>query len=208
MNKINYQKEFEKIVNTFNGHKPNLLLHSCCAPCSSYVLEYLSNFFNITVFFYNPNINVETEYQKRKEEQKRFIKEFSNNEISFIEGDYDIQEFYTAIKGDELKGEGSIRCKKCYTFRLEKTAILAKEKKYDYFCTTLSISPLKNSQIINKIGLTLEEKYQIPWLKSDFKKKNGYKRSIELSCEYSLYRQNYCGCSFSKIESENKNREN
>jgi predicted adenine nucleotide alpha hydrolase (AANH) superfamily ATPase len=201
MNKINYQKETDKIINNLNGDAPTLLLHSCCAPCSSYTLEYLSNYFNITVFYYNPNISPKEEFDKRLAEQKRFIASLpAKHKINFIEGEYDYNDFLAIAKGYEDIPEGGERCFRCYKMRLEESAKLAKDKGYDYFCTTLSISPLKNSQKINEIGFELAEKYGVKWLPSDFKKREGYKRSIELSKEYDLYRQNFCGCVYSKNE--------
>lgn len=203
MDKINYQKQTDKIIEDIekSGNVPKLLLHSCCAPCSSYTLEYLSNYFEITVFYYNPNISPEKEFNKRLREQKRLIEEFpSKHNIKLICGDYCYDDFLELAKGYENIPEGGERCFRCYRMRLEKTAKLAKELGFDYFCTTLSISPLKNSQKINKIGFETAEKFCVKWLPSDFKKKEGYKRSIELSREYNLYRQNFCGCIFSKEE--------
>lgn len=203
--KRNYQKELESILleNTSEQKVPTLLLHSCCAPCSSYVLEYLSEFFRITVFYYNPNIYPEQEYGKRVEEQKSLIERMSAvNPISFEEGRYDKERFYRMAKGLEKEKEGGERCFRCYELRLREAAKLAKEKGFDYFTTTLTISPLKNAQKLNAIGEKLAEEYGIGWLPSDFKKKDGYKRSVELSREYGLYRQDYCGCVFSKRERE------
>lgn len=195
--KTNYQLVLDKILENINGE--TLLLHSCCAPCSSYVLEYLSNYFKITVFYYNPNISPEEEYIKRKEEQKRFIKNLKTKyKVEYIEDSYDNDKFLEISKGLEDDIEGGNRCFKCYNLRLEKTARLAKEKGFDYFGTTLTVSPYKNSSKLNEIGETLQDKYNVKYLFSDFKKKNGYKRSIELSREYNLYRQDYCGCEFSK----------
>lgn len=203
--KINYQNKLEEILNNLNG-TPTLLLHSCCAPCSSYCLEYLSNFFKITIFYYNPNIDDINEFNKRIEEQKRLISLLNTpNKIEFIEGNYDNEEFKKISKGLEEEKEGGSRCIKCYYLRLNKTAELAKKLNYDYFTTTLSISPYKNASKLNEIGEILEKKYQVNYLYSDFKKKNGYKRSIELSKKYNLYRQDYCGCIYSKIESEKRN---
>ncbi len=195
--KTNYQLVLDKILENINGE--TLLLHSCCAPCSSYVLEYLSNYFKITVFYYNPNISPEEEYIKRKEEQKRFIKNLKTKyKVEYIEDSYDNDKFLEISKGLESDIEGGNRCFKCYNLRLEKTARLAKEKRFDYFGTTLTVSPYKNSNKLNEIGESLQDKYNVKYLFSDFKKKNGYKRSIELSREYNLYRQDYCGCEFSK----------
>lgn len=202
MNKINYQKELDKITDSLNGDVPKLFLHSCCAPCSSYTLEYLSNYFDITVYYFNPNISPKAEFDKRYAEQKRLIEALpSKHPIKLVCGEYDYNDFLKIAKGYENVPEGGERCFRCYRMRLESTAKLAKEQRFDYFCTTLSISPLKNSQKINEIGYEVAEKYGIKWLPSDFKKKEGYKRSIELSREYQLYRQNFCGCVFSK---ENK----
>lgn len=203
--KINYQNKLEEILNSLKG-TPTLLLHSCCAPCSSYCLEYLSKFFKITIFYYNPNIDDIDEFNKRIEEQKRLISLLNTpNKIEFIEGVYDNDEFKKISKGLEEEKEGGSRCIKCYYLRLSKTALLAKKLNYDYFTTTLSISPYKDANKLNEIGALLENKYQVNYLYSDFKKKNGYKRSIELSKKYNLYRQDYCGCIYSKIESEKRN---
>lgn len=201
MNKINYQKETDSVIESLNGTVPTLLLHSCCAPCSSYTLEYLSRYFSITVFYFNPNISPKAEFDKRFAEQKRLIETLpSENKISLICGDYNYDEFLNVARGYESVPEGGERCFRCYRMRLEKTAELAKQNGFDYFCTTLSISPLKNSQKINEIGFNVAEKYDVKWLPSDFKKREGYKRSIELSREYDLYRQNFCGCVFSKSQ--------
>jgi hypothetical protein len=199
MNKINYQKELDKIIERIDqSNPPTLCLHSCCAPCSSYTLEYLSEFFNITVFYFNPNISPKSEFDKRFSEQQRFINAISpRHEIKLLQGEYNHDEFLDIAKGYEGAPEGGERCMRCYRMRLQRTAQLAKEQGFDYFCTTLSISPLKNSQRINEIGFEVAEKYGIKWLPSDFKKREGYKRSIELSKEYNLYRQNFCGCVFS-----------
>ena len=198
---MNYQKELDKLLIKLKKEErvPTLLLHCCCAPCSSYVLEYLSEYFKITVFFYNPNINPESEYTKRILELQRLIASMNlKHPVSFIAGQYDSERFYEMAKGLEKVPEGGERCFRCYRLRMEEAAILAKEGGYDYFTTTLSISPLKNAGKINEIGEELSEIYGVSHLPSDFKKKNGYKRSIELSHEYHLYRQNYCGCVFSK----------
>ncbi|WP_271813212.1 epoxyqueuosine reductase QueH [Clostridium beijerinckii] len=203
MNKINYQKELDSLIENLvkNEEVPTLLLHSCCAPCSSYVLEYLSQYFKITIFFYNPNIYPMEEYTRRVAEQKGLISEMKvKNEIRFIEGKYDTESFYKVTKGLEEEKEGGVRCFNCYELRLNEATIMAKEKGYDYFTTTLSISPHKNSAKLNEIGKKLSEKYGVKYLYSDFKKKEGYKRSIELSKQYKLYRQDYCGCVFSKNE--------
>lgn len=201
MNKVNYQIETDKIINSLDEKVPTLLLHSCCAPCSSYTLEYLSRHFEITVFYYNPNISPVEEFEKRLNEQERFINSFpAKNKISLVAGEYNYSDFLEIAKGYEDCREGGERCFRCYRLRLEKTAQLAKNNGFDYFCTTLSISPLKNSQKLNEIGIELGKKYGVAWLPSDFKKREGYKRSIELSREYDLYRQNFCGCAFSKRE--------
>lgn len=201
MNKINYQNKTDSVIESLNGTVPALLLHSCCAPCSSYTLEYLSRYFSITVFYFNPNISPKAEFDKRFAEQKRLIEALpAENKISLICGDYNYDEFLNIARGYESVPEGGERCFRCYRMRLEKTAELAKQKGFDYFCTTLSISPLKNSQKINEIGFDVAEKYGVKWLPSDFKKREGYKRSIELSREYDLYRQNFCGCVFSKSQ--------
>lgn len=207
MNKRNYQRELDALLTDIEKeHKvPRLFLHSCCAPCSSYVLEYLSEYFEITVFFYNPNISLEEEYRKRVEEIKRLVREMKfAHSVHIEEGSYDPQVFYEMVKGMEKLPEGGERCFKCYRLRMEEAAKAARDGGYDYFTTTLSISPLKNAQKINEIGEELAEIYGVAHLPSDFKKKNGYKRSIELSHEYDLYRQNYCGCVFSKREQEGK----
>lgn len=198
--KENYSNKCEEILKNLNGQK-KLLLHSCCGPCSSYVITYLMNYFDITILYYNPNIYPYEEYLKRKEEQIKVIDELnkiSKNTISILDCDYDNSKYEEEIKGFEKEPERGKRCEICYNLRMEKTAILAQKKGYDYFCTTLSVSPYKNANLINKIGENLEEKYQVKWLYSDFKKKDGYKKSIELSNKYNLYRQDYCGCIYSK----------
>ena len=199
--KVNFQKKLEERIaeEAKAGRVPRLLLHSCCAPCSSYVLEYLSAFFLITVFYYNPNISPKEEYEARTAEQKRLISELpTKNQVTFLEGRYEPELFYKTVKGLEDCKEGQERCTKCFELRLSEAARIAKEGSFDYFTTTLSISPLKDANRLNAIGKVMAEKYGIPYLFSDFKKKNGYKRSIELSAVYHLYRQNYCGCVFSK----------
>ena len=244
-NKINYQKELEKVLDKEKEHVPTLLLHSCCAPCSSYVLEYLAQYFSITVFYYNPNIYPEAEYEKRVEEQQRLIREMNEqnqlahdeirrpenqqnaaegaealctddrqekkasgqnikeyHEIRFLAGRFDPQEFYQAVKGLEKIPEGGERCHACFRLRLAEAAKIAKEGNYDYVTTTLTISPLKNAEALNAIGREAADACGTTWLSSDFKKKNGYRRSVELSAEYGLYRQDYCGCVFSKQERE------
>lgn len=231
-NQVNYQKELDKVLANLGEQRPTLLLHSCCAPCSSYVLEYLRQYFQITVFYYNPNISFEEEYRKRVEEQKRLIASYNEKAetldfapIQIIEGDYEPQLFYDLAKGREDMAEGGERCFDCYRLRLKATARLAEEKGYEFFGTTLTISPLKNAAKLNEIGLCLEKemaerhsdferntpevvKEGIPkWLPSDFKKKNGYKRSVELSEEYDLYRQDYCGCVYSKRQREEEKKD-
>lgn len=203
-NKINFQTELERTIKAIpQGETPTLLLHSCCAPCSSYVLEYLSRYFKITVFYYNPNIYPPEEYYKRHEEQERFISMLpAENPISFIGSEHMSERFYEAVKGLEHIREGGERCFACYRMRLERTAAMAKERGFDYFTTTLSISPMKNAAKLNEIGGELAEKYGVDYLFSDFKKKGGYLRSTQLSREYGIYRQNYCGCVFSKKERE------
>lgn len=197
---MNYNLECEKILNSINlEHKPSLLLHSCCAPCSSAVLERISKYFKITILFYNPNITDYEEYRKRKEELKRLIKDVGYD-IKIMDCDYDKEKFISLALGLENKKEGDIRCYKCYKLRLEKTAMEARNNNFDYFTTTLSISPYKNSKWLNEIGEELALKYNINYLYADFKKKNGYKRSVELSNIYHLYRQDYCGCIYSKVE--------
>lgn len=209
MENTNYQKELEKTIVTITNNKelPKLLIHSCCAPCSSYVLEYLSDYFDITVLYYNPNIFPKEEYEYRISEQKKLIEKLPvKHPISFIGTEYTPSDFHDNIKGLEKEPEGGKRCEECFKIRLSYTARLAKEKKFDYFVTTLSISPLKNSKLLNTIGKEIEEEYGVKYLLSDFKKKNGYKRSVELSKIYELYRQDYCGCVYSKIEREEQEK--
>ncbi len=244
MNKRNYQKELDKVLDRLQEKLPDcvfhesgkpadndgtgkveamkeaeteeesakhLLLHSCCAPCSSYVLDYLSRYFRITVLYYNPNITASAEYFKRVEEQKRLIEIFNTQEgryrIECIEGDYVPQKFLELTRGMEECPEGAERCFLCYRMRLEESARVAKQIEADYFTTTLTISPLKNARKLNEIGEELAGVYQVPWLPSDFKKREGYKRSVELSAEYGLYRQDYCGCAYSKLERERQKSE-
>lgn len=176
-----------------------ILLHSCCAPCSSHVITYLAPYYNITVLYYNPNIYPKEEYEKRKQEQIKLINELNTpNKLDYLDCDYDNDVYEELIKGYENCPERGARCPICFKLRLEKTAKLAKEHNYDYFCTTLTVSPYKNATQINEIGVSLSDKYQIKWLYSDFKKEDGYKKSIELSKKYNLYRQNYCGCIYSQ----------
>ena len=198
--KQNYQRLLDQTILQLQeqGRVPRLLLHACCAPCSSYVLEYLSAYFLITVFYYNPNIYPDEEYNKRVAEQKAFIERFpAKHPISFVEGDFDKERVYEVTKGLEKEPEGGKRCQQCFRLRLEETAKLAKAMQMDYFTTTLSISPMKNAQMLNEIGGALAKDYGISYLYSDFKKREGYKRSVELSKEYGMYRQDYCGCVFS-----------
>ena len=197
--KENYQLKMEEIIHSIDSDKaPRLLLQACCAPCSSYVLELLSNYFQITILYYNPNIYPFSEYEKRLGEVRKLIKLIKGkNPLNIMEVDYDSASFDSISKGLENEKEGGIRCHKCYYLRMEKTAKLAKECNYDFFTTTLSISPYKNAQVLNRIGEVLEEKYHVRYLYADFKKKEGYKRSIELSKQFNLYRQEYCGCKYS-----------
>lgn len=206
MNKINYQKELDKIINglTKSENVPTLLLHACCAPCSSYCLEYLSKYFKITVLFYNPNIDDDNEYELRKQEEIRLIKELpAEHKIDYMEIAHEKERFIEAVKGLENEKEGGARCAVCFGLRLSKAAEIGAENGFDFFTTTLTISPLKNAALLNEIGQAMATKYNIKFLPGDFKKKEGYKRSIELSKEYNLYRQNYCGCSFSKDDCNN-----
>ncbi len=203
--KVNYQRELDQVLQkiTESGERPSLLLHSCCGPCSSYCLSYLRTYFNITVFYYNPNIFPEEEYDHRLAEQVKIIDALNHepeasNEISLITVPYVHEEFTDYVKGLESEKEGGARCRKCFELRIGKTACLAAEKSFDYFCTTLSVSPHKNAFLLNEVGKEKERKSAASlWLISDFKKRNGYKISIELSKKYDLYRQQYCGCEFS-----------
>lgn len=208
--KINYQVKLEEIIKeeSKKGEIPKLLLHSCCAPCSTYVLEYLTQHFDISVLYYNPNIHPSEEYFKREAEQERYINIVNKvNKIELIKAPYRPQQYFNAVKGYELDKEGGDRCTLCYKLRLDIAAQYAKNHGYDYFTTTLSISPHKNAQIINKIGEKLEEQYDVKYLYADFKKKNGFKRSIELCNQYDVYRQNYCGCVFSLKESQEREKQ-
>ena len=196
MQKINYNDKMEEIINGIKGdRKKKLLLHSCCAPCSSSVIERLKEIFDITVYYYNPNIDTSEEYEHRQEEQKRLCEYFN---VQFIKTSYDKQAFLQAVKGHENAKEGGSRCELCFRLRLLETAKFCKENSYDYFATTLTVSPLKNSTLINQIGLDIASMLQVSYLPSDFKKKGGYQRGIVLSNQLGLYRQNYCGCEFSK----------
>ena len=208
MNKINYNNEMESIISSLDGRVPNLLLHSCCAPCSSACLEVLTPHFNVTILYYNPNITDALEYDHRLNEEKRFIETLNMNNgfgngndfhtISIIDAKYEPSEFFEAIKGYEDCPEGGDRCFICYEMRLREAALAAKSHGFDYFTTTLTLSPLKNCDKLNEIGQRLSSELNVAFLPSDFKKKDGYKRSIQLSNDYDLYRQNYCGCIFSK----------
>ena len=195
MQNVNFDKEMEKVVSSLDKKK-KLLLHACCAPCSTACIERLTCAFDITVFFYNPNMDTEKEYYKRLNEQIRLCQSLGIETL--FEG-YNPQEFYDAVRGLEKEPEGGKRCEKCFYLRLKKTALKAKELGFDYFTTTLTVSPLKNSYLLNTIGQTVGNECNVNFLPSDFKKKNGYKRSVELSAEHGLYRQNYCGCIFSKV---------
>ena len=200
MNK-NFDKMLENIIKKHKeqGEIPKVLLHSCCAPCSSYVIEYLSQYFYLTILYYNPNIAPRDEYDKRKKEQIRLINTMKTKyKVNILDCDYDNDLYESLVKGLELEPERGRRCEVCFKLRLDKTASLAKKMNYDYFGTTLTVSPYKNCLMINELGLDIEQKFKIKFLVSDFKKRNGYKRSIELSHEYNLYRQNYCGCKYSK----------
>lgn len=204
MNKRNYQKELDKVLEGLT-FRPSLLIHSCCAPCSSYVLTYLRQYFYITVLYFNPNIYPAEEFDRRAAEQKRLIEALNglpgdNAEIRFVRGEYDPQVFFDMAKGLETVPEGGERCFKCYELRLREAAEYARNGGYDYFTTTLSISPLKNAEKLNEIGERLADEYGTAHLPSDFKKRNGYKISCELSREYGLYRQDYCGCVYSQRE--------
>ena len=201
MNKVNYQRELDQIIDHLQKEEkvPKLLMHSCCAPCSSYCLSYLAEYFHITIYYYNPNITEQAEYQKRVKEQQRLLGELPvKYPIAFVEGAYEPEVFLAMAKGMEQLPEGGERCFACYELRQRKAAEYAKEHHFDYFTTTLSVSPHKNAAKLNEIGLRLAQEYGIPYLVSDFKKKGGYLKSIELSAEYHLYRQDYCGCVYSK----------
>ena len=203
MNKINFNSQMEEIISKLDksGVKKSLLLHSCCAPCSSSCIERLKDYFNLTIYFYNPNMDSEEEYLLRLKEQVRLC-ELLN--IDYLLEDYNNSDFISVAKGYESYFEGGARCERCFNLRLNKTAKKAKEKGFDYFATTLTVSPLKNAQKINQIGLEIEKMVGVNFLPTDFKKKGGYSRSIELSKEYNLYRQNYCGCVYSKIAQQVK----
>lgn len=203
MNKRNYQRELDSVIAGLGGQAPVLFLHSCCAPCSSYVMEYLSRYFQLTVFYYNPNIAPEDEYRRRAAEQQRLIREMPFlHPVRFLEGAFEPERFYEAARGLEKEPEGGARCRECFRLRLSETAKRAAEAGADYFATTLTISPLKDAALINEIGEELAKEYGVAWLPSDFKKKDGFRRSGELSCQYGLYRQNFCGCVFSRVQRE------
>ena len=224
-NRINYQKELEKLLASLeaerisgNGKKKRLLLHACCAPCSSYVLEYLREKFEITVLYYNPNITEREEYEKRSAELKRLVRQMNEESqtdpaafppgfLLVEDGEWEPQRFFEVSKGLENLPEGGERCFRCYELRLRETARIAAERGFDYFTTTLTISPLKNAEKLNEIGARMAEEYGVAFLPSDFKKKNGYKRSVELSEKYGLYRQDYCGCIFSRAERDRRKAE-
>ena len=219
---MNYQKQLEEVIKQEKNNRKKLLLHSCCAPCSSYVLEYLREYFDITVFFYNPNISNAVEYEKRLQEEKRLIEAYNKQVesgnfenmnstenagiIKILDIGYEPSEFFEAVKGYEQCKEGGERCYKCFELRLGKSARIAKEGGFDYFTTTLTISPLKNADWLNEIGRLEGEKEGVLFLPSDFKKKDGYKRSIQLSKDFDLYRQDFCGCGFSKAEMEERRK--
>ncbi len=205
--KRNYQKELDQLISGLGDTRPSLLLHSCCAPCSSYVLEYLSQYFRITLFYYNPNISPESEYRHRVSELRRLVAEMlPGSDVSIVEGNYDPERFHAAVAGMEDLPEGGERCKVCFRLRLEEAAKMAQQLHCDYFTTTLTISPMKNAVALNDIGEALSPIYHTPYLNSDFKKREGYKRSIQLSAEYGLYRQGFCGCVYSRQERERRNQ--
>jgi hypothetical protein len=201
--KTNYYLKMTEELSNLKG-VPKLLLHSCCAPCSSHVISLLTNYFDITVYYYNPNIYPRAEYEKRKQEQIRFIKEFkTKNKLTFLDGDYDDKDYNLFLKDIPFIKEGGLHCYNCYLYRMKKSALKAKELNYDYFTTTLSVSPYKNSLYINEIGESLGQEFKIKFLPSDFKKQEGYKHSVELAKKYHLYRQDYCGCCYSLTNKDN-----
>jgi hypothetical protein len=203
MNQVNYQRQLDEIIESLQRQKevPKLLMHSCCAPCSSYCISYLAEFFQITIYYYNPNISPESEYQKRVSEQQRLISQMPvKHPVKFVLGQYNPDKFFDMAKGLEKEPEGGRRCFLCYEMRQREAAEYASSEGFDYFTTTLSVSPHKNAAKLNEIGLRLAGEYGVPYLVSDFKKRGGYLKSIELSKEYDLYRQNYCGCVYSKKE--------
>ena len=210
MNRINYQKQLEEVLKRMKeeGKRKRLLLHACCAPCSSYCLEYLREAFALTVFFYNPNLTEQEEYRRRVEEEKRLIDLMNGQEgssqIEILEGRYEPERFLEVARGLETCKEGGERCVRCFALRLGETARVAAEDGFDFFTTSLTISPLKNSALLNRIGAQEGERYGVRFLPSDFKKNNGYLRSTQLSRLYGLYRQNYCGCIYSKVEASDR----
>lgn len=210
MNKVNYQKLLDEKIREIEkeGSRPKLLLHACCAPCSSYSMEYLSKYFDISIYFYNPNIDTKEEFELRVEELNRLIREMPlSGEVKLLTGEYEPEKFYEIAKGREKLPEGGERCHMCYALRLEEAARAAKVFGSDYFTTTLSISPYKNAEWLNRLGEKFGKEYEVPYLYSDFKKKGGYQRSVQLSKEYGLYRQDYCGCVFSKAEMMRRKKE-
>lgn len=208
---VNYERLLDELIRRLekSGEVPTLFLHCCCAPCSSYVLEYLSKYFRITTFYYNPNIFPQEEYAHRVAELKRFVSEFPTKyPVEFLEGAYEPERYYEAVRGLEREREGGARCRKCFELRLGEAARMAKSLNFDYFTTTLSISPMKNAAVLNEVGEAMAEKYGVRHLPANFKRKGGFLRSTELSKEYGLYRQDFCGCVFSKEERDRRVREN
>lgn len=208
---VNYERLLDELIRRLekSGEVPTLFLHCCCAPCSSYVLEYLSKYFRITTFYYNPNIFPQEEYAHRVAELKRFVSEFPTKyPVEFLEGAYEPERYYEAVRGLEHEREGGARCRKCFELRLGEAARMAKSLNFDYFTTTLSISPMKNAAVLNEVGEAMAEKYGVRHLPANFKRKGGFLRSTELSKEYGLYRQDFCGCVFSKEERDRRVREN
>lgn len=203
--KVNYHKIMEEELKKISENKPKLLLHSCCAPCSTHVIKTLSEFFELEIYFFNPNIFPSDEYERRLDEQIKLVKEMGFS-YKIVDVGYNCESFYSTVEGFENLGEGSKRCLKCFELRLDKCAKYAKENDFEYFTTTLTISPMKNANVLNELGMVLAKKYDVKFLNSDFKKNNGYKNSVDMSKEYELYRQNYCGCEFSKKESELRNK--
>lgn len=203
---MNYDLKLKEIISKLPSNNiPKLLLHACCGPCSSYVLSYLTEYFDITILYYNPNIYPVSEYERRRDEAIKLIHEMPfKHKVDFIEIPYDDTSYYDAIKGLENLGERSNRCYNCYKLRLTEAAIYAKNNNYDFFTTTLSISPYKNASWLNKIGEDLEQEVGVKYLYADFKKNDGYKKSLEFSKQYNLYRQDYCGCKFSYLERKNR----
>lgn len=209
--KMNYQKMLDEIIGQIEekGETPSLLLHSCCGPCSSYVLEYLTRYFDVTLLYFNPNIHPESEYLHRLETQKKIIELLPvKHKVKLLEGDYNPNAFFEIAEGLENEPEGGARCEKCFLLRMNETARLAKENNFDYFTTTLSVSPHKNADVLHFIGVFESNMHGVKYLPADFKKREGYKRSIELSKQYGLYRQNYCGCIYSLNEANRMNEEN